>query len=176
MNSSALRHVCLFGVAALFMSLSVRAATPSAPEADTLKVQVIVPPTWNLLIDDKVSEALVDRVRDVFYQAGFTQPVDELRRVEDPSKVPYLLTIHLTEWRINRIGLIDCTFTANLKTPRGTRDLGLYTNTSMQWLDGPGRFGLSRAFVETAEGALRTLYTHLANCDLLPDANKRSNA
>ncbi len=176
MNSSALRQICLIGVAALFMSLPLRAATPPTSDTDTLKVQVIVPPTWNLLIDDKVSESLVDRVRDVFYRAGFTMPVSELRLPEDPSKVPCLLTINLTEWRINRIGNIDCACTASLKTPRGTRELGLYTNTTMQWLDGPGRFGLSRSFVEAAEGALRTLYTDLAHSDLLPNSSNRSHA
>lgn len=153
-----------------------RAANPSAPKTDALKVQVIVPPTWNLLSDDKVGEALADRVRDVLYRAGFTLPVSELRLVEDPSKVPYLLTINLTEWRINRIGGIDCSFTASLKTPRGSRELGLYPNATTQWLDAPGRFGLSRKFVEAAEGALRTLCTDLANSELLPNANKRSNA
>lgn len=157
------------------MFLSARAATRPVTDADALKVQVIVPPTWNLLIDDKVSEALVERMRDVFYRAGFTRPLEEVRSFEIPSKVPYLLTINLTEWRINRVGNIDCTFTANLKTPRGTRELGQYTNTTMQWLDGRGRFGLSRAFVDAAEGALRDLYTDLAKTDLLPGSNKHSN-
>ncbi len=157
------------------MILPAGAATPVAPEATQLKVQVIAPPTWNLLIDDKVSEALVARVREVFSRAGFALPVDELRPMESPSKVPYLLTLNLTEWRINRVGNIDCTFTANLKTPRGTRELGIYSNTTMQWLGGRGRFGLSQGFVAAAEGALRDLSTDLAKTDLLPRSNTHSN-
>jgi len=173
MNSSALRHVFRLGVAVLFGLLP---ACASASEADPLKVQVNVPPTWNLLIDDQVSEALVDQMRDVFYRAGFARRIDEVRSFEIPSKVPYLLTINLTEWRINRLGNIDCTFTANLKTPRGTRELGVYTNTTMEWLYGRSRFGLGRGFVEAAEGALRDLYTDLAKTELLPAPGKRSNA
>jgi len=158
------------------MCLPARAATSPVPEADILKVQVIVPPAWHPLIDDQMGEALVDRVRDVFYRAGFTQRVDEMRVVEDPAKVPCLLTINLTEWRINRIGNIDCSFTASLRTPRGNRELGHYTHTTMQWLEGRGRFGLSRGFVEAADGALRDLYTDLMKTDLLASAGMRSNA
>ena len=175
MNSSALRHVCLIGVAALLTLLPARAATPSVSDADTLKVQVIVPPTWNVLVTDKVSEALVDRVRDVFYQAGFTRPIYEVRSFEIPSQAPYLLTINMTEWRLNRAGNIDCAFTASLKTPHGTRELGRYTNTTMPWFGRRGRFGLSQGFADAALGALRNLYTDLAKTDLLPGSNQRSD-
>ncbi|MCX6956265.1 MAG: hypothetical protein NTV51_29375, partial [Verrucomicrobia bacterium] len=88
MDSSVLRHVYLLGLAALLAFLPAQAATTPAPEADTLKVQVIVPPAWHPLIDDQMSEALVDRVRDVFYRSGFTQRIDEMRAVEDPAKAP----------------------------------------------------------------------------------------
>lgn len=87
----------LLGVLAL--AVSARAKEP-AEVPGTLKVQVNVPPSWNLLLDDRVSEAFVDRVREVFSRRGFDQPVEELRYVEAPEKVPYLLTINLTDWRI----------------------------------------------------------------------------
>lgn len=149
-------------------------ATTQSPETpDALKVLVNVPPNWNMLLDDRVSEAFTDRVREVFYRAGFDRPVEEMRSVEDPAKVPYLLTIHLTEWRINRAGNIDCTFNASLQTPRGTRDLGLYTNTTMRWFGGIGRWGLARSFEEAAEGAIHDLCDAVAKSDLLPGFPQR---
>jgi hypothetical protein len=153
----------------LLLVLPARAATPSAPVPGTLKVQVIVPPTWNTLVDDHISAGLVDRVRDVFYRAGFDRPIEEVRYVEDPAKDEYLLTINLVDWRMNRIGNVDCTFSASLRTPRGTRDLGLYNNTSMLWFRGLGRFGLSQSFDEAAEGAIRDLCIAVQKSELLPD-------
>ena len=50
-------------------------------------MQVNVPPSWNILLDDRVSEAFVDRVRDVFHRNGFDRPVEHVRYVEDPAKV-----------------------------------------------------------------------------------------
>lgn len=154
------------------LSLSACATTHQPEVPGTLKVTVNVPPTWNMLIDDRVSEAFTDRVRDVFYRAGFDRPVEELRYVEDPSKVPYLLTINLLDWRINRIGNIDCTFGATLQTPRGTRDLGLYTNTTMRWFGGIGRWGLARSFEEAAEGAIRSLCDAVVKTEMLPGFEK----
>lgn len=149
-------------------------ATSRVEVPGALKVQVNVPPSWNLLLDDRISDAFVDRVRESFQRSGFSRPVEEVRYVEDPAKVPYLLTINLTDWRITRIGNVDCTFTANLKTPEGTRQLGIYTNTTMRWLTGPGRFGLSRSFDEAAEGAIRNLCQDIAATELLPDLRRRA--
>ena len=152
------------------------ATTEPVEVPGTLKVHVSVPPSWNLLFEDRISEAFVDHMREVFHHRGFDRPVEEVRFVEDPTKEPYLLTINLTEWRINRIGNIDCTFTASLQTPDETRHLGVYTNMSMRWFGGPGRFGLSRSFEEAAEGAIEDLYNDIAKTELLPGLRPRSPA
>lgn len=122
----------------------------------------------NFLVEDRVAEAFVDRVREVFKRNGFDRPVDDVRFVEDPAKMPYLLTINLTEWRINPIGNIDCTFNTNLQTPRGSRHLGLETNTLPRWYGGFGRFGLGRTFVDAAEGAIDHLARDISRTELLP--------
>lgn len=51
---------------------------------------VNVPPSWNLLLDDRMAEAFTDRVREVFQRAGFDRPIEEVRLVEDPAKLPDL--------------------------------------------------------------------------------------
>jgi hypothetical protein len=154
------------------LSLSACATTPKPEVPGTLKVTVNVPPTWNLLLDDRVSAAFTDRVRDVFYRAGFDRPVEELRFVEDPAKAPYLLTINLLDWRINHVGSIDCTFSATLQTPRGTRELGLYHNTAMRWFGGIGRWGLANSFDDAAEGAIRDLCNAVVKTEMLPGFEK----
>lgn len=146
---------------------------PKVEVPGTLKVQVDVPLAWNSLIDDRISEAFASRVREVFHRSGFEYPIDDVRYVEDASKLPYLLTVHLMDWRITRLGNIDCTFTASLQTPRGTRKLGVYTNTTMVWLGGSGRFGLARSFEEAAEGAIRELANDIAKTELLPGLRVR---
>jgi hypothetical protein len=164
----------LAGLLGVFLTACASPSTAEPPEA--LKVQVNVPPTWNLLLDDRVAEAFVDRLRDVLYREGADLPVELLRTPGEPAQARYLLTINLTEWRINHAGNIDCTFNASLQSPRGTRALGLYTSTTMRWLAGPGRFGLSRAFDEAAEGALHELARDLAKSELWPGLRQRSPA
>lgn len=167
MNTFLLRRPWIW-VCGLLLALSGCATTQPSEVPGTLKVAVNVPPSWNMLLDDRVSEAFTDQVREVFRRAGFDRPVQEVRYPEDPEKLPYLLTINLVDWRINRIGNIDCTFSATLETPRGKHDLGLYTNTTMLWFGGIGRWGLARSFEEAAEGAIHNLCEAVAKSELLP--------
>lgn len=149
-------------------------ATTRVEVPGTMKVQVNVPPSWGLLIDDHVADAFVDRMREVFHHEGFRRPIESVRYVEDPARVPYLVTINLTDWRITRTGNVDCTFTATLRTPTTERRLGVYTNTTMRWLSGPGRFGLAQAFEDAAEGAIRDLCRDIAATELLPDLRRQA--
>lgn len=155
-----------------FLSGCATTQTPDVP--GTLAVHVNVPPHWNVFLEDRIAEAFTDQVRDVFHNAGFDKPVKEVRYFEDVDRAPYLLTIHLDEWRINRVGMIDCTFTAELKTPETTKQLGVYTHTTMRWFGGPGRFGLARSFEEAADGAIRDLCNDVAKTELLPGLRTRA--
>ena len=155
-----------------FLSGCATTQTPDVP--GTLAVHVNVPPHWNVFLEDRITEAFTDQVREVFYREGFDKPVKEVRYFEDVDRAPYLLTINLNEWRINRVGMIDCTFTAELKTPAATKPLGVYTHTTMRWFGGPGRFGVARSFEEAADGAIRDLYNDVAKTELLPGVRTRA--
>jgi hypothetical protein len=144
------------------------ASRPAVEVPGTLAVHVNVPPHWNIFLEDRITEAFTDQLRDVFHHAGFDRPVTEVRYFDDVDRAPYLLTINLNEWRINRVGLIDCTFTAELRTPQATKSLGVYTYSTMRWVGGPGRFGLARSFEEAADGAIRELCRDVAKTELLP--------
>jgi hypothetical protein len=150
---------------ALGLALLSGCATTHAPEIPgTLAVHVNVPPHWNVFLEDRITEALTDQVREVFHHAGFDKPVTEARYFEDVDRSPYLLSV----------GMIDCTFTAELKTPATTKHLGVYTHTTMRWFGGPGRFGLARSFEEAADGAIRDLCKDVAKTELLPGLRTRA--
>lgn len=125
------------------------------------------------MFEDRVTEAFVSYIADVFRRQGYKGDIAEVRWHEEPSPGCCLLTINLTEWRMNHIGNIDCTFTANLQTERTTRHLGVFTGMAFRWMSGPGRFGLADSFEDAAEDAIRSLYDSLAKTELVPGLRKR---
>ena len=147
------------------------ASSPSKP--GTLQVQVNVPPSWEAMFEDQITEAFVSYIADVFRRQGYKREIAEVRWFEEPSPGCCLLTINLTEWRMNHIGNIDCTFTANLQTERAMRHLGVFSGMALRWMSGPGRFGLSDAFGDAAEDAIRQLYLSLAKTELVPGLRLR---
>jgi hypothetical protein len=147
------------------------ATPPSKP--GTLQVQINIPPSWRPMLEDRISEAFASYIFDVFRRQGYQGDITEVRSYEQPSQGCCLLTINLTEWRMNHIGNIDCSFTANLQTERANRHLGIFSGMSFRWMSGPGRFGLSDAFGEAAEDAIRQLYDSIAKTELVPGLRKR---
>jgi hypothetical protein len=142
-----------------------RAGTPPV-----LHVHVTTPPSWSILYEDRVADLFVDQMRDVFQRRGIGWPVEHLSFVEDPAKTPWLLSVEIVEWRMNPIGNIDCTVRASLNTPRGERSLGVFHHTVPRWLGGYGRWGLSRSFEESAEGAIEEMARAILRSELLPGA------
>lgn len=145
--------------------------TPSKP--GTLQVQVNIPASWRPMLEDDVSEAFVSYIYDVFRRNDFRGEIVEVRWFEEPSPGCCLLTINLTEWRMNHVGNIDCTFTASLQTEREIRHLGIFSGMSFRWMNGPGRFGLADAFGDAAEDAVRRLYDAVAKTELVPGVRQR---
>jgi len=161
-----LRGGCLLTIASLLVALSACGAEPAKSKAPlALQVQVNVPASWRPWLDDEVADSFTDRARDILRQRGVEGRIERLELSDSPVAEVPLLTINLVDWRVNHVGNIDCTFTASLQTPRGVRQFGLYTNTTMRWLTGPGRFGLSRSFEEAAEGAIRDLCNDIAKTE-----------
>jgi hypothetical protein len=166
-NTYQLTRVWLAGLLLLLLPGCATMNTPDVP--GTLNVHVNVPPQWNMFWNDRVTMAFVDVTRDVFHRNGFDRPVEEVWYYEDIERAPNLLTVNLHEWRIDRVGQVECTFTADLRTPAGTKRLGVYTHTEMWGYHGPGRFGLAQSFENAAEGALRELCEDVARSEMLPD-------
>ena len=125
------------------------------------------------MFEERVTEAFVSYIYDVFRRQGFKGEIEEVHWSEEPSPGCCLLTINMTEWRMNHIGNIDCTFTANLQTESKVRHLGVFTGMAFRWMSGPGRFGLADAFTDAAEDAIEHLFTALAETELVPGLRTR---
>jgi hypothetical protein len=147
-------------------------ATPRVEVPGTLHVHVNLPLMTDVWVEDRVKMAFTDVTRDVFHRHGFDRPVEEARyaSLNELEDIPFLLTVDLHRWRVDRIGNIECTFTASLQTPAGTRHLGVYTGTELRGFGGGGfgRWGFARSFEEAAEGALNDLVREVARTELLP--------
>lgn len=159
----------LIAIAAIALGLSACATTRQPEVPGTLRVAVNTPPTWNLITEDHAAELLTDRIRDVFHRAGFNRPVQQAKHADQPARAPYLLTINLVEWQPEPLGRIECTFSAELSTPNGTRRLGYFTHSTHRAIGGPGYWGLERSFEMAAEGAVDQLWSAIERSDLLTD-------
>jgi hypothetical protein len=140
----------------------------------TLLVEVDVPPTWRPFLDEDIAEAFAERLQEVFSQRGFQGRVKQIDNADkkQPRENLNILTLFLTEWRVDRAGFVQCTFTASIRTPAGEKNLGIFTATSIQWVAGRNRWALADAFDEAARNALNDLYDQLQRSNLLPGATR----
>lgn len=154
-------------MAAFFAPLAATAADQAAPPA--LQIAVDVPPTWRPFLEDDIADALYSRIAETFRHGGFKGETALLDRSDKPAPGVPFLQITLMEWRINRIGNVDCTFSASITTGGKETNLGLFNGTSMQWISGPDRrWALQRGLDDSAASAIKDLYRKLTDQGLLP--------
>jgi hypothetical protein len=175
MNSVAFIHRSWFSViCGLLTAVTAAGANqPSKPlPAGTLQVQINIPPSWQPLFEDRVTDAFVSHVSSIFHDQGYKGDIVEVRSFDEPSPGCCLLKINLVEWRMDHSGNIDCTFTASVQTDHALRDLGVFSGIAFRWMNLPGRFGLADTFGDAADEALRDLYRSLARTELIPGVRK----
>lgn len=165
--------VLLFSLLTLAPAIAVTASAKdatsrAAPAPTALQVSVDVPVSMRPWLDDDVSEAFGVRVSDALSQQGFKGPIKYLRIADKPSADVPLLEVSLIEWRVDPIGMVDCTFTASLTTSKGTKDMGLFTGTGLMVISRRDWFSLSDQFDEAAQSAMHDLYRHILATELLP--------
>jgi hypothetical protein len=139
----------------------------------SLQVVVNVPASMNLLRDDYVEEAFAYRVATALHEQGLGGGIRYVDFPDDLVPGVPTLDIVLHEWRVDRIGSVDCVFFATLRTPQGTQNLGLFSGTSlMTW---PRRDWWARAegFEDAARDALGNLGDQIRRTGLLPDMPPR---
>jgi hypothetical protein len=172
-TTSLMRYSTVLAALACFVFVSVADARRADPRTADLQVFVDVPPTWRPFLDDDIAEAFFYRLRETFERRGYKgNMVQVISREEIVRDVP-ALEIFLSEWRVDRSGNAQCTFTAGLKTPAGEKDLGFKTGTTMFWPRTGGRWTINRAYEtadaleDAANNALRDLYAAIARTGLV---------
>lgn len=127
------------------------------PRPIRLQVRVDLPFSMNPIRDDDVAEAFAHRVITALHEQGFR---GRIRYVEDGDRLDEtapVLDIRIFEWRVSRLSQTDCVFSAALKSPRGEKNLGMFSGTSiMTWLRRDW-FARADSFDDAARDALDNL-------------------
>lgn len=178
MNATrALTILCTFATAALGLTSCTSTAINSGSTvitdhpvagANNLQVVVSIPPSWHPMLEDRVDDAFVSHVADIFEQEGYRGNVVDVRQPDEPNPSYPVLTINLIDWRMNIGANVECDFGATLQAQNSVRQLGMFNGLAMRWMEGPGRFGLADTYGAAADDALRQLYRSIAQTQLVP--------
>lgn len=161
--SQALIGVALFGCA----STSTRENTTGNGRPARLQLVVTVPPGMSIIRDEEISEAFAYRVSSILHEQGFRGRIRYMFEGETPDPNVPVLDIGLREWRVDRIGSVDCTFTASLKSPRGSQNLGIFTGTSLMTWSRRDWFARAEGFEEAARDAISDLAPRIQKSGLV---------
>jgi hypothetical protein len=170
---------CLAAAAALLFGACAATPTRSTTAAHRpirLQMTVDVPPTMNLLVQEDVAEAFAYRVSAALHEQGLRGRIRYVERGDTLAPDVPVLAVMLREWRVDRLGSVDCVFTANLQTPAGSRNLGAFSGTAMMRWSRPGWYDRQQDFEEAAQDALSNLGRRIMQTGLLPDAQLHAAA
>jgi hypothetical protein len=134
-----------------------------------LQIVVEVPPTMNILREEEVEDAFAYRVITALREQGMRGRIRYIEWGDRPDPAVPSLAIYLHEWRVDRLGSVDCTFNATLNTPNGTRNLGLFSGTSLMMWSRRDWFARAEGFESAARDALGNLGQRILQSGLLPD-------
>jgi hypothetical protein len=132
-----------------------------------LQLAVDVPPNMSILYDEEIAEAFGYRVSAVLHEEGMRGRIRYLDRWETPQPDVPLLTAQLREWRVDRTGTVDCTFTASIQLGGETKALGLFTGTSFMTWPRHDWYARAEGFEDAARDAVGTLATRLEQSGFL---------
>lgn len=122
-----------------------------------LQIVVDIPTGMDALRDDEVAEAFGYRVASSLHEQGFRGRLEYVEWSDDLRPNVPVLAISLREWRVDRIGNVDCTFTAELRTPSGRHHLGLFTGSSIMYWARRDWYARAQGFEDAAVDALSNL-------------------
>lgn len=132
-----------------------------------LQVVVSMPASMSLLRDDYVSEAFNYRVASYLHEQGFRGRIHSVYPGDDPLPNIPTLEINLMEWRVDRGGFVDCTFTAELVNHTTRRRLGIFHGTSMMTWPRRDWYMRAEGFEDAAREAIVNLAGRLEQSGLL---------
>ena len=151
-------------------AFAARSPVPVALQPKLVLV-VNVPPSMRPFRDDDIANAIADDVVSEFQRDGYHGLIDYDYRSprSNRAEVPRL-EVSLIDWQLTPTRMIDCTFTANLVTPNGVKNLGIFTGTSLVMSLRNDPFMLTDNYDGAARDAIDDLYRILVSKNLLPAA------
>lgn len=167
---SLLAAVPAFHAAPAKETSSAASPSDSAPKARPVALQVVVsmPPSMRPWLDDDIAEAFADRISSALHEQGLRGEIAYVTSFDHPASDRPLLSVNLIEWRRDRVGMVDCTFSAELSSPKGHENLGLFTGTGLAMFSRRDWFGRAEPYEDAARDALSHLYQRIAATHLLP--------
>lgn len=174
MNALRLFSVVSLAVVATAVSLTAAGTNTAATPSSTPRLQVVVnvPPNRDLFFESDVSRAMGAQLGTVFRRQGYE---GEVILRDGPTSVKAdqsLLTLILSEWRLDHGGTVACRFNATLTVAGKEQNLGQYNGTaltSMTGNRGPSQdLWLESALEDAAKSALTKLYRDVAGTSLVP--------
>jgi hypothetical protein len=161
----------LLGACVLTSCASTDAARDPRGSGRPVRLQLVVevPPTMNILREEEVEDAFAYRFATALREQGLRGRIRFVETGEKPDPTVPVLSIFLHEWRVDRIGSVDCTFNATLTSPNGTRNLGIFSGTSLMMWSRRDWFARSEGFESAARDALSNLGQRILQSGLMPD-------
>lgn len=138
-----------------------------------LQLTVGVPPSMSILYEEEVADAFAYRVSSILHEQGFRGRIHYVDRWSKPDAAIPVLAVELREWRVDRAGFVDCTFTANLQSPDGQKSLGLFTGTSLMTWRRRDWFSRAEGFDDAARDAITNLAARLEETGYLDRPPRR---
>lgn len=160
-------------VLASVLSLTGHAATVSASSANdtktaatkpALQVQVEAPFIFDLIRETDVVDALYWQIEQALTRKDKTLKLEQIHRADEDASRP-ILTVTLLHWRTNRMGDVECRFTAEYRTADGTQSLGTFDGST--YAITRSRAFAGRDYENAAEDAGRQLRDTLQKRGLL---------
>lgn len=159
----------LLGGAAWAATADKETSAPLSAVVSVPSLQVMVNPPIALRpwVADDVAEAFGSQIVESLRRQGYAGIVTLLDRTDPFAKDALRLDIELIEWRRDRVGNLECTFTAALTTPAGRKSLGLFTGTALTMGRARSWFDLANQYEDAAHDAADGLLRRIRESGLL---------
>lgn len=165
---------------ALLLPANAFAAGKTADHAKAAKlrmqVYVDIPSVWHPFLQQNIQDAFTGYVQDVFQRRGYKGQIDEVTDLSFVKKGEPLLSITLIDWRIDRTGSVECTFTASIKNGQKEKNLGILMSNSLFGF-GPvnDRWEISNALEDAAHTAIGDMYDRLIKTNMVPGLTEKKS-
>lgn len=111
------------------VSASSTTETTNTAAKPALQVQVEAPFIFDLIRETDIVDALYWQIEQALTRKDKTLKLEQIHRTDEDASRP-ILTVTLLHWRTNRMGDVECRFTAEYRTADGMQSLGTFDGST----------------------------------------------